>query len=126
MKNLLPGLYKIRKQDYVTPYGAKHVRLSNRNHPVRLLRVTGAGEKLRYYIDHDTVGVHPNDLMEDYEVIGKYEPYPQVGNCLITLSFADSSGEHFEFTVRDAWTLRGIFDSMPWLKKPFGYLPRKK
>ena len=125
MEKLEPGIYKIRKRDYVTPFGAKHVRQSMNGHAVHLLRVTGVGDTLRYFIDHNPVGQHPSEINEDYEVLSKYEGQPQVGNCIITIKFSDAAGERFEFSVRDAWSLRNIFDSMSWLKKPFGYVPRK-
>jgi hypothetical protein len=120
---LSPGIYKIRKRDYNMPFGAR--RSNSQNHAVHLLRVVGHGEKKRYYIDHDQMGESPSRFNDDYEVVSKYDGPPQVGNCTITLKFSDSSGEKFEFVVRDVWTLRGIFDSMPWLHKPFGYLRRK-
>jgi hypothetical protein len=122
IKELFPGLYKIRKREYTS---VKLARRSGSSHHVHLLRVTGAGERLRYYIDHDQEGIHPSQLPEDYEVLSKYDGPPQIGNCYITISFADSAGEQFTFSVKDTWALRSIFDAMPWLKKPFGYSPRR-
>lgn len=123
MHELSPGIYKIRKRDYNMPFGAKRSR--PQNFQVHLLRVIGNGDKKRYFIDHDQMGQLPSEFNEEYEVLSKYDGQPQVGNCTITLKFADASGEQFEFVVRDVWTLRSIFDSMPWLHKPFGYLKRR-
>ena len=120
---LSPGIYKIRKRDYNMPFGAKRPR--SQNFPVHLLRVVGNGDKKRYFIDHDQLGQHPSEFNDEYEVLSKYDGQPQVGNGTITLKFADAAGEQFEFVVRDVWTLRGIFDSMPWRHTPFGYLRRK-
>ncbi|HEX5170963.1 MAG TPA: hypothetical protein VFW11_17430 [Cyclobacteriaceae bacterium] len=120
---LTPGIYKIRKRDYTMPFGAR--RLRSQNHPVHLLRVMGSGDKKRYYIDHDQLGQHPTEFGDEYDVLSKYDGQPQVGNCTVTLKFADASGEQFEFVIHDAWSLRAVFDSMPWLHKPFGYLRRK-
>lgn len=124
MKELDQGFYKIRRRDYNMPFGAKHAR--SQNHPVHILRVSGYGERKRYHIDNDIQGIHPSAINEDYEVLSKYDGMPQVGNVTVTLAFADSSGERFQFVVRDAWSLRALFDAMPWLHKPFGYLRRKQ
>ena len=125
IKELAPGLYKIRRENYA-PFGAKHSR-SNSN-TVQLLRVTGVGEKRRYFIDHDTNGQHPNEMNEltGYEILSRYEQDPQIGNCKITLSFVDAGGQEFFWTVRDTWALRNVLESISWLKKPFGYVPRRK
>lgn len=124
MDNLEPGTYKIRKKDYNVPPGMKIYRTMQTN-AVHLLRVTGHGDKKRYFLDHDTYGIHPTELNDAYEVISKYSGEPQIGNTYLTISFADAAGEKFEFKVKDVWSLRNLFETMPWLKKPFGYIKRK-
>ncbi len=121
---LSPGIYKIRKEAYI-PSGAKFAR-PNTN-PIHLLRVAGAGAQRKYYLDDDIIGQHPHemDVLGNYEILSRYDGEPQVGNCRITISFADASGQKFEFVVRDTWSLRYLLDAMPWLKKPFGYGPNR-
>ena len=125
IKELSPGIYKIRRKSYV-PYGAKHPR--DNNNTIRLLTVVGTGANRKYHIDHDTFGQHPEEMydMEDFEVISRYESIPQVNNQSITISFKDGSGDQFEFRVVDAWTLGNLFRHFTWLQKPFGYFKRKK
>ena len=123
IKELNPGIYKIRREVYV-PYGAKRP-VANHN-TIHLLTVTGHGQNRRYYFDHDTFGQKPEDCMEDYEVISRYESVPQVLSPRITLSFKDASGHEFEFRLMDAWGLRNVFEKMTWLQKPFGFVRRKK
>lgn len=121
--DLTPGLYKIRRKEYGG--GRKSRSKTNEAH---LLRVTGRGDSLTYYIDHDTIGQHPrnmNDLTEDYEVIAKIDGMPQIHNCRITVSFTDSAGDSYTWTVTNAWLLRDIFDTHTWLKQPFGFEPRR-
>jgi hypothetical protein len=118
---LTPGVYKIRKQAYI-PYGAKFARPNS--NPIHLLRVEGVGEQRKYFLDDDILGQHPHNMeaVGNYEILSKYDGDPQIGNCRITISFADTAGQKFEFMVRDTWSLRHLFDAMPWLKKPFGYV----
>ena len=125
IKELSPGIYKIRRQAYV-PYGAKHPR--DNNNTIRVLTVVGTGANRKYHIDHDTFGQPPEEMydMEDFEVISKYESTPQVNNQSITISFKDGAGDKFEFRVVDAWTLGNLFQHFTWLQKPFGYFKRKK
>ena len=125
MKELYPGVHKVRKSVYV-PFGAKRP-VANTN-SIQLLTVTGYGEGRRYFFNHDTIGQKPAemDLLEDYEIISKYEGLPQVQNPEIRLSFKDAGGDKFEFKVHDAWGLRNIFDHLKWLQKPFGFVKRKK
>lgn len=123
---LQPGYYKIRKRDYQADLLKKHDR-KNAN-PVRLLRVVGIGDKQKLFIDQDTIGrltIEFPDLAE-YEVVSKYEREPQIGNVHFIISFADASGERFNFMVKDAWSLRAVFDANPWLKEPFNYKPEKR
>jgi hypothetical protein len=119
IKELTPGVYKICEIDSSYPGGSKD------NATVHLLRVTG--ERMLYFIDHDTLGQHPSKMdFTEYEVLSRYNSVPQVEKCEITISFSDEAGQRFEFTVKDLWTLRSVFDAMPWLKDPFGYVPRKR
>jgi hypothetical protein len=119
LNQLERGIYKIRR---ATDGG----RFASNEAP-SILRVTGAGDSLRYYIDADLLGQKPSEMnMNEYEVVSKYDGTPTLGNCTITLTFADASGDKFEFTTRDAWGLRNIFDAIPWLQKPFGYVARKR
>ena len=122
---LVPGIYKVRRQAAI-PMGGRSLR---RNvNAVQLLRVEGAGQTRLYFIDHETIGQHPDDMegLEKYEVISRYEHDPQIARCRITISFRDSGGQEFAFSVGDAWSLRRMFDSLPWLKGPFGFTRGKK
>ena len=125
IRELTPGLYKIRRQVPV-PFGAKHRRMNV--NAVQLLRVQGAGEHRLYFIDHETYGQRPEDVegLDQFEIMSKYEGDPQIANCRITIHFTDSSGQSFSFSVGDAWSLRGMFESLAWLKRPFGFLEAKK
>ena len=125
MNELTQGIYKIRQKSTVS---FKNKRGKSFKNEIHLLRVTGAGEKRRYFIDHDTLGDTPRttDFEQDYEVVSKYAIAPEVNKAQITISFSDGNGDSFEFTVYDAWRLRHIFEEMPWLQKGFGYEPRKK
>lgn len=69
---LTPGYYKIRKKQYQD--GRKHVN----NNTIHLLRVEGAGEKLKYLIDHDLIGFNPknDEGWNEYEVISKLNGPP--------------------------------------------------
>ncbi len=125
IKELEPGIYKIRKEAYV-PYGAKRP-IGNYN-SIQLLTVVGTGQYRRYYFDQDTLGQKPEDIegMDNFEIISKYEPIPQVNNQSLSLSFKDGAGDQFEFRVSDAWGLKNLFEKFTWLQKPFGYVRRKK
>lgn len=122
IKELNPGIYKVRKAIHVSWYGSRPVANTNKIH---LLTVQGHGEARRYFFDHDVIGQSPESCMEDYEVISKYESVPQVLRPEIILRFKDGSGEEFVFTLKDAWGLRNVFDKFKWLQKPFGYVKRK-
>jgi hypothetical protein len=124
IKELNEGVYKVRKENYV-PYGAKHPR--SNNNTIQILRVTGVGQSRLYFLDHDTFGRHPDQMadVDRFEVLSRYDGDPQISNCKINIQFTDASGEAFEFTVRDAWSLKSVFESMPWLKRPFGYIKLK-
>ena len=120
------GIYKIRERDTLTTYGNKRGRsFESRTH---LLRVTGIGEKRKYFIDHDTLGERLNsvDFERDYEIVSKYNNAPEVNKAEITISFSDGAGDYFRFTVTDAWLLRRLFEEMPWLQKGFGYEARSE
>ena len=124
MNELMPGIYKIRE---------KAVSIGNRRgrsfkNQIHLLRVTGTGQKRRYFVDHDTLGDSPRttDFEQDYEMVNRYPTAPEVNKAQITISFSDGNGDFFEFTMYDAWRLRHIFEEMPWLQKGFGYEARKK
>lgn len=121
MNELEPGMYKIQK---ATNGSVRPLRREMRT--VHLLRVTGYGEKRLYFIDDDIYGEHPHRVANEYEVISKYDGVPQVGKARITIAFVDASGDEFTFTMSNAWSLRNVFDAMPWLKKAFGYVPRRK
>lgn len=125
IKELSPGIYKIRKEVYV-PYGAK--RPVSNNNTIQLLTVVGMGQARRYYFDQDTLGQKPEEVedMEGYEILSKYESTPQVNHQSISLSFRDGAGDKFEFRVTDAWGLRNMFEQLKWLQVPFGYVRRKK
>ena len=126
INELTPGLYKVKKKDYYAS-GVKPSRTRFKTE-IHLLRVTRSGGKLLYFLDHSTYGQHPSEMnfSEDYEVISKFSGDPQVLKGSITLSFQDANGDEYNFTVLTAWGLRDIFESMPWLKKPFDFLPRKQ
>lgn len=126
MNELTPGIYKIREKETLTTFGNKRGRQFQSR--VHLLRVTGAGQKRKYYIDHDTLGENPGsvDFEGDYEVVSRYDNVPEVNRAEIVLSFSDGTGDHFTFTVLDAWRLRSLFEEMPWLQKGFGYERRHK
>lgn len=125
MTDLSPGWYKVRPQEY-NAYGAKHRRKNN--NVIEILRVIGVGDNKRYYLDHDTVGAHPRDMtsLGNYEIVSKYDGEPTISKCRISISFQDASGTEFVFSVTDVWGLRNLFEFIPWLKKPFGYVPRKR
>lgn len=122
LKELSPGIYKIRKKQY-SPGKRSRANTS----PVHLLRVEGYGETLKYYMDHDTMGDHPREMniLDDYEVVSRYDGIPQVNSARITISWVDGSGDRFEWQMTSAWVLRSVLDALPWLKKPFGYVARK-
>lgn len=127
LTELNPGIYKIRKKDYRTPFGAKSSRTRFKTE-VHILRVTGAGQSLRYFVDHDVIGHHPskmNGFAGEYEVVSRFDGDPSVFNCSITMQFTDGGGDVHTYTVTDMWALRNVLDAMPWLKKPFGYTPNR-
>lgn len=119
IKELNPGLYKIQKVDPYRP--SPH----SKGQTVRLLRVTGYGDKRLYFIDNYP-GVHPSKIEDDYEVLSRYDGLPNVDRAFITVTFTDGAGQEFKFSMRSVWALKGILEEMPWLKKPLGYLPRKR
>lgn len=125
MRQLEPGWYKVRRQQY-NAYGSKHPRKND--NIIEILRVVGVGDRCRYYLDNDTFGAHPKEMefLDYYEVVSKYDGEPTISNCSISLSFQDASGTQFVFSAKDVWVLRNLFEFIPWLKKPFGYVPRKK
>jgi hypothetical protein len=124
LNELSPGIYKIRElesADAVTHRQGKVLKL------VHLLRVTGTGERRKYFIDHDTLGEDGQHISfnRDYEIMYRYQGFPEVNRPKIRISFSDGS-DIFEFEVADAWALRDIFEELPWLQKAFGYEPRRK
>lgn len=126
IQELTPGVYKIILREDMAE-GSRAIRSSGRR-KAHLLRVSGTGSQRRYFIDHDPFGSHPDKIeyLEDYEVIRRYVGSPSIQKARITITFADEDNDTFSFTLGDAWVLRNLFESIPWLKKPFGYSPRKK
>lgn len=120
LSEIPPGIYKVQKLDNVSPNAPKRPRSSPNK--VQLLRVTGSRD---YFLDHDLFGEHPDQLNDQYEIIEKYDPEPQIGNGLMIMKFKDAAGEEFEFKIKDIKHMKYIFEQMPWLKKPFGYVRRK-
>jgi len=120
---LEPGYYKIRRR----LYNEGRTKRANHNQ-LHILRVVGIGEQQKIFINNDILGSLNNDVfknLDDYEIVSKYSREPEISNCIMTLSFTDSSGDHFSFSVRDAWALRNMFNEMTWLRQPFDYVPRK-
>ena len=118
MGSLGPGMYKIIARD--------EVRHSKRVH---LLRVTGYGEQQKYFLDNSTLGEHPrefeNSSWNTYTVVKKYSVSPQIFKPSLLVRFTDEDGHEYTFSVRDTWTLRSLFDLLPWLKQAFGFMPNK-
>jgi hypothetical protein len=63
--------------------------------------------------------------MNLHEILEKYKNGPVIGNGLIVLKFKDAAGEELEFKVTDISHMKFLFEQVPWLQKPFGYLRRK-
>lgn len=123
VSELQPGIYKIRKKEYAPPRRGK-----GNGNTAHLLRVQGHGEKQKYFIDHDSFGAHPRDMsdLDQYEVVSKYDQVPQVMRPRITILWVDGSGDEYTWQVTNAWSLRGIFDAMPWIKDAFGYVAKRR
>lgn len=118
INELHSGIYKIRKSSTTARYN---------NNTVHLLRVKGVGESMLYFFDHDTLGQHPKNLdLGSYEILARYDTVPEVNVPKIKIEWCDSSGQCFQFIVRDAWALKNVFEELPWLKDAFGYVPKKK
>lgn len=105
MEELTTGLYKVKKDNHY-----------------HLLRVVGYGEKRMCFIDHSSI---PENLNEEYKLIKKYTTPPEVVKGTLTITFQDQDRNEFSFTVRDAWALREIFETFPWLQKPLNYLKNR-
>jgi hypothetical protein len=83
-----------------------------------LLRVAGYGAKRSFYIDHCSL---PENLSDEYKVVKKYTTPPEIVKGTLTITFQDQDRHEFSFTVRDAWALREIFETFPWLQRPLNY-----
>ena len=104
------------------------MRQSNPNQ-IHLLKVVGNGIDAMYFVDNDSLGRKAsawNDFKDDYEVISKYDKEPTVTQGRITLTFKDAAGDEIYFTMRDTWAFRNLFFHLPFLAKPFMFLPKKK
>ncbi|HNP94258.1 MAG TPA: hypothetical protein PKJ63_01470 [Cyclobacteriaceae bacterium] len=123
MIKLEPGYYKIQRIDYAETYGRKHAR-SNPNQ-IHILYVKREKQGLTLYLDHNTSSISP-DSLTGYEVISRFEKEPIISKCNITISFQDSSGIKYSWSMSDMWVLRNVLVFLPWLRKPFGFTPRKK
>ncbi len=120
ISELQPGIYKIRRKE--DPDG--HRRIGDE---ILLLRVTGMGAERKYFVNHDTSGEEPGrtDFDRYFEVIHRYEKAPMVCKQEIRLQFRDTAGDCFEFAVESTEELKRLFNEIPWLKEPFGYVPNK-
>jgi hypothetical protein len=121
---LEPGYYKIRK----TYYGKLKMRQTNSNE-ILLLKVVGRNADTTYFIGSDTLGRKASEWPEfkdQYEIISKYDKEPIIADGYITLKFKDSAGDVITFNMRDTWAFRNLFFHLPFLAKPFQFLPKKK
>jgi hypothetical protein len=114
ISELTPGIYKIRERNRRYSFRGE----SSSGYPVHLLRVEGAGARCRFYIDQDTQGQHPAkmDFARSYQIISRYTVAPDIDRAQLIISFSDEQGDQFNFVVNDAWRLRTVFESLPWLK----------
>ena len=118
---LTPGMYKIRaKPDLMS-------RSRRLPQPMMILRISEKGSQRKYYVNHDTHGEEPGrtNFNEEFELISKYNTVPQINKPKISLVFKDAAGDPFVFTVSSVDEVRKIFEDMPWLKEPFGYVPNR-
>ncbi|MEP2668834.1 MAG: hypothetical protein ABJH04_07560 [Cyclobacteriaceae bacterium] len=120
---LEPGVFRVQKKDYSTPYGSKRSRPNSNT--VHILRVIQGKGRLVCYLDHELVE-RSTEEVEEYEILSKFEGDPKIGRCRITLSFYDSVGIKYEWSVSDLWQLKNILMELSWLRKPFGYIPKRK
>lgn len=122
MKELTPGYYKIQKRYY--QYSG---RRKQNNNTIHLLRVEGYGEQIKYFIDNDLQGFNTKEVedFEEFEMLTKLNGPPEVRNARITISFMDETGTEYGWSMVGSWTLRALFEELPWLKKPFGFIPHR-
>ena len=121
---LEPGYYKIRK----IYSGKLKMHQSNPNQKL-LLKVVGRGVDAMYFIGNGSPGRKASqwdEFKEEFEVISKYDKEPTVSEGRITLTFKDAAGDEIYFTMKDTWAFRNLFFHLPFLTKPFMFLPKKK
>jgi hypothetical protein len=123
LKELTPGYYKIKRLGSYKP-------IFKRRYPESMfsfLRVVGNGDKRMYHIDHSNgrPSHQMGDFFHEYEIVCKLQSEPSIHRCEIVLSFCDHEGDEFLFTMADVWVLKHLFEELPWLQKPFQFVPRK-
>jgi hypothetical protein len=120
ISELSPGIYKLRRKE--DPDGRRRI-----GDEIVILRITGSGVDRRYFVNQDTFGEEPGrtDFDRYFEVMIKYNGAPMVCKRQIKLQFKDSAGDHFELVVESIDELKKLFEAIPWLKVPFGYVPNK-
>jgi hypothetical protein len=121
--DLSAGYYKIAERESIA-LGAGGVKIKR----VHILRVQRYGNHMTFFIDNDVFGRSPSQLENfdtEYELIEKFVGEPQIHDCQITITFHDHARNKYLWTVKDAWALRHLFDTLKWLQKPFNFLPNR-